>query len=206
MTFARRASILLLLAAMVWLLWPNSPPPPTPHCPASMRRDRSRSAQIWRRLMDFPAGATLLDSLASPTPLICYGRLSPSVVTTTRVIYLDQRLPFAEQVSRVGHLVHHLHDPIVFSSERDCRAQVRRALWQEAHAIATELRLRRSLGVKQPSYRYAFTQDFWRTKQRKREAVIYEALRAHPRGAKGIPPLSIQYLRRCQELKNPSHR
>lgn len=173
-------------------------------CPAGFVPNDGRATRLWAHLGTASAGATLMARSPSK-PLVCFGATEISTLTTTGIVYFDDKLDESEGAARLGHLLLHFVDGMPMANPRptDCDAQVEEALRMESIALSLELQLRREFAVTQPRIAYAFESSYWDSVSQGRERLILEYLRAHPRGAPGIDALAAGYAKRCRDEKNP---
>lgn len=177
---------------------------PVPPCPAGFVPNDGRTRRLWERLGTASSGTTLLARSASK-PILCFGATEISTLTTTGIVYFDDKLDESEGAARLGHLLLHFVDGMPMANPRptDCERQVEEALRAESMALSLELQLRREFAVGKPRIAYAFESSYWNAAVEERERLILEYLRAHPLGAPGIDALAAGYAKRCREAKNP---
>jgi len=172
-------------------------------CPASLAKNEDRARRLWDRLDDAPDGALLMTRTSS-LPLVCFGKVDLSVVTTEGIVLFDNRLDDDEGAARLGHLLAHIVNGMPMANPRDvdCETQVNDALQLEAQALSLELRLRKNLqrDVQKRAKRqaYEFEAGYWATEEPKREQFLWDYMRAHPNGAPGLDGLAHGYAKRCR--------
>jgi hypothetical protein len=177
---------------------------PVALCPATFTQNNERAKTLWKRLGQTSSAAALMRRGVSKPP-ICFGQTDISTITTTGVIYFDDKLDESEGTARLGHLFTHFVDGMPMAKPRstDCEAQVDEALRAESAALSIELQLRKELAVTNRRIQYPFEGPYWATVPDKREALIFDFLQAHPDGAPGIDALAAGYAKRCREAKKP---
>ena len=118
---------------------------------------------------------------------------------------MDARLGDGEAAARLGHLLLHLIDgePLDLAGTGTCSEKVARALDAEATALATELRLRRALGVDAPVVRFEMESAFWAAPEAERTTLVRGYFDTHPDGAPGVRPLARLYTSRCERESAP---
>ena len=169
-------------------------------CPAGFAPNEARANTLWKRLGASSAGARLIARGTSKPP-ICFGQTELSNITTTGVMYFDDKLAEAEAAARLGHLFLHFVDGMPMANPRptDCEKQVDAALRAESVALSFELELRREFAVTNGRIGYLFEERYWAAEREQREPLILDYLRAHPHGAPGIDALAAGYTKRCRE-------
>jgi hypothetical protein len=81
-------------------------PDPVQQCPAGYIQNDGRASRLWERLGTASSGAALMARGASKPP-ICFGQTDISTITTTGVVYFDDKLDESEGAARLGHLFLH---------------------------------------------------------------------------------------------------
>ncbi len=170
-----------------------------PRCPPLLAVNADRAGRLWDRLDDAPDGAALI-TRASSLPLVCFGQVDLSVVTTEGIVLFDKTLDDDEGAARLGHLLAHIVDgmPMANPRDADCEAQVNDALHLEAKTLSLELRLRRDLHVRAKRQVYEFEDRYWATEEPIREQFLWDYLRDHPDGGPGLDALANGYAKRCR--------
>lgn len=170
-------------------------------CPPLFTANENRARRLWDRLDDAPEGAAVI-ARASSLPLVCFGQVDLSMVTTEGIVLFDNTLDDDEGAARLGHLLAHIVDgmPMGKPSDADCETQVNDALRLEAKSMSLELRLQRDLRVRAKRQAYEFEAGYWAAEESNREKFLWDYLRAHPNGAPGLDALANGYAKRCREV------
>lgn len=131
---------------------------------------------------------------------MCFGPVSPSVVTERGTLLLDASQDDTRAAARVAHLLLHLTSGMtaLVQGKGDCDARVEQALAAEARALGLELRLLQELRAPPPpGGPWEVESVYWAAPPEGREAALLGYFKAHPDGAKGVDALAAGYAKRC---------
>ncbi len=191
-----------LLVIVLFVSVPFRSPNPDSTCPRGYNKDSLKKASILSNIHRTNI-TELVDRYKGPF-YFCFGSPDTPSVTQTGIFLLDDTYNSTENSAHVAHLLVHRLEGAPFDENKigkqGCSVLVRSAVQAEARAFAAEVSVRESLQITEPSRKYGFEPQIYRTPPERRAEQITVFLYDHPEGDSTIVGYVSLYTKQCEEL------